>query len=209
MSNQEIASQLNLKLDGRYLFAGSMTDTRPVDMPASVSGPADIANVYSRIVANAEDETAVARARELNAAAQAALAAEDYDEAQDTRDRMRALLEQISQTYDVRIVSGPDELSGVWRVPDINESARNYYLIVEAVAPSGATLAVPILSEEDSTTRTVSKWGVRVSEETFEAVAADKRDDGIIQDNIIGSKAVGRLTPDYRVPTAGGTITDW
>lgn len=171
--------------------------------------PAEIANAYSRIVASADDDAAVSQARELNAAAQAALAATDYDAARDVRDRMRELLQHVSETYDVRIVAGPDELSGVWRVPDINESARNYYLIVEAVAPSGAILRVPIHNEEDGQTRVVEKWGVRVSEQTFEAVAADKRDDGIIQDNIIGMKPSGKLTPDYRVPTSGGTITQW
>ena len=43
---QEIGSQLNFKLDGRYLFSGSRTDVRPIDLPATVTGPADIANAY-------------------------------------------------------------------------------------------------------------------------------------------------------------------
>lgn len=171
--------------------------------------PAEVANAYSRIVAAADDDAAVAQARELNAAAQAALAAEDFAAAQRARDQLRTLLQRLGETYEVRIVAGPNELSGVWRVPDVNEAARNYYLIVEAVTPSGAIVSVPITNEEDGRTRTVAKWGVRVSEATFEAVAADKRDDGIIQDNIIGTKPAGRITPEYRVPTAGGTITDW
>jgi Family of unknown function (DUF6384) len=171
--------------------------------------PAEIANVYARIVATADDDAAVAQARELNGTAQAALAAEDYGAARASRDRMRELLQHVAETYEVRIVAGPNELSGVWRVPDINESARNYYLIVEAVSPSGEILRVPILNEEDGQTRVVQKWGLHVSETTFEAVAADKRDDGIIQDKIIGTKPVGRLSPEYRVPTSGGTITDW
>jgi len=39
---QEIASQLNVRLGDRYLFAGSRTDTPPVELPASVTGPADL-----------------------------------------------------------------------------------------------------------------------------------------------------------------------
>lgn len=189
---------------GAWLFAEGLPTQR---LRAEL--PAEVANAYSRIVASADEDAAVSQARELNAAAQAALAAEDYDAARRVRDQMRTLLQRINETYEVRIVTGPNELSGVWRVPDINEAARNYYLIVEAVAPSGGVLTVPVLNEEDGQTRLVSKWGIRVSEETFEAVAADKRDDGIIQSRIVGTKPVGRVTPEYRVPTAGGTITDW
>ena len=39
---QEIASQLNVRLGDRYLFAGSRTDTPPVALPANVAGPADL-----------------------------------------------------------------------------------------------------------------------------------------------------------------------
>ena len=40
-------------------------------------------------------------------------------------------------------------------------------------------------------------------------VAADKRDDGIIQNNRLGRKERGYLTPNYSVPTTGGAITSW
>ncbi|MCB2052839.1 MAG: hypothetical protein KDE35_01175 [Geminicoccaceae bacterium] len=43
---QEIAGRLNVSLDGRHLFAGSRTGTAPIDMPASVSSAADLANVF-------------------------------------------------------------------------------------------------------------------------------------------------------------------
>jgi flagellar hook-associated protein 3 FlgL len=39
---QEIASQLNVRLGDRYLFAGSRTDTAPVALPAAINGPADL-----------------------------------------------------------------------------------------------------------------------------------------------------------------------
>lgn len=43
---QEVAAQLNVKLGDRYLFAGSSTDTAPVEMPAVVTGPADLTGIY-------------------------------------------------------------------------------------------------------------------------------------------------------------------
>jgi hypothetical protein len=106
-------------------------------------------------------------------------------------------------------VSRPNEQSGVWRVPDENRGARNYYLIVEAVAPNGARLALPIRSEENGRTSDVETWGLRVDEDTFNAVAADKRDDGIIQRAVVGAKRRGELEPHYSVGTTGGAITRW
>ncbi|MCB1883977.1 MAG: hypothetical protein KDG89_08280 [Geminicoccaceae bacterium] len=43
---REVASTLNAKLGDRYLFAGSRTDTRPVDLPAAIAGAADVAGFY-------------------------------------------------------------------------------------------------------------------------------------------------------------------
>ena len=108
-----------------------------------------------------------------------------------------------------RIVSRPGEQSGVWRVPDDNPRARNHYLIVEAIAPDGRALQLPITSEEDGRTRAVRQWGLRVDEQTYNRVAADKQDDGIIQDNIVGAKSRGELDVEYTVPTTGAAITEW
>jgi hypothetical protein len=94
-------------------------------------------------------------------------------------------------------------------VPDINPDARNFYLIVEAVTSAGNVLPVRVKNEEDGRIQEKSKWGLRVSEDIFEAVVADKKDDGIIQDDIIGTKPIGQLDPEYRIPTSGATITDW
>ena len=73
----------------------------------------------------------------------------------------------------------------------------------------GTVIAVPITSEEDGTTSKVSKWGQRVSREVFDAVGADKADDGIIQNSILGMKRRGRIEPEYTIPTPGGAILKW
>ncbi|MEA1052791.1 DUF6384 family protein [Lamprobacter modestohalophilus] len=64
-------------------------------------------------------------------------------------------------------------------------------------------------NEETGKIERVERWGLRVDQQTFERVAADKQDDGIIQDDLLGSKAPGELEPDYRVPTSGAAITEW
>jgi hypothetical protein len=82
-------------------------------------------------------------------------------------------------------------------------------LIVEAIAPNGAALELPIVSEEDGRTKRVRKWGLRVDESTFNKVAADKRDDGIIQQDVVGVKRRGELQTQYSVATTGAAITAW
>ena len=68
---------------------------------------------------------------------------------------------------------------------------------------------MPIKSEEDGKTARVKEWGLRVDEATYNGVAADKRDDGIIQMDVVGSKQRGHLNPEYSVATTGAAITKW
>lgn len=120
---------------------------------------------------------------------------------------LQMLRKAVESEYELRIVAKGS--TGVWRVPRANENARNYYIIVEPVAPDGTVLTLPIKSEEDNTVSNVSKWGLHVDEFTFQQVAGDKKDDGIIQNNKFGLKKPGYLEPEYLMPTTGGAITHW
>lgn len=171
--------------------------------------PDTIAATHAAILQQADGEVAPRLADEYLSKAKRAMASGNYAQAERLHSEMLALKTSLQGSYEIRIVSRPNAVSGVWRVPEVNANARNYYLIVEAVTPTGQISAVPIRSEEDGKTRSVTIWGVRVSESTFEAVAADKRDDGIIQGDVIGMKAVGRVEPDYLIDTTGATITEW
>lgn len=171
--------------------------------------PADLEGAYQGIVVTTDDARALGDANALRADGQAAVERRDFDEARDAVGQLRVLGERLQQQYELRIVSRPGEQSGVWRVPSENSSARNYYLIVEAVAPDGRAVAVPIRNEEDGRMRNVRTFGLRVDESTFERVAADKRDDGIIQQAVVGVKRRGELDPEYSVATTGATIADW
>jgi len=169
----------------------------------------NIEATHARIVGQSQSAAATIRANELLAQAERALEAEAFNTADDVHDDLEALLRELELAYELRIVSRPNEFSGIWRVPDINAEARNYYLIVEAVDPYGNVLRRSVRNEEDNRVDEVLKWGIRVDEATFEAVTADKRDDGIIQDYVLGTKAAGKLEPEYRIPTSGATITEW
>jgi hypothetical protein len=171
--------------------------------------PAELQSAYQTIVATTEDTSALGDARALVTAGEAAVAQSDFDDARVALGDLRILNARLEQQYELTIVSRPGEVSGVWRVPDENSSAQNFYLIVEALAPNGRALTLPIRSEEDGQTRRVSRWGLRVDEATFQRIAADKRDDGIIQQAVIGAKRRGELDPQYSVATTGTAITQW
>jgi len=171
--------------------------------------PTKIASAHTRINAVSNSDEATQRANALLAQAKQAIAEKESQDAVKLHEQMRSLLHDLEMSYDVRIVSRPNQISGVWRVPDVNPDARNFYLIVEAVTSAGEIIPVSVKNEEDGRIQEKSIWGLRVSEEVFEAVVADKRDDGIIQDDIVGTKPVGELDPEYRVPTTGATITSW
>lgn len=171
--------------------------------------PSKIEATHTRITTVSRSDEATQQASRLFDQAKRAIADGEHQDAVNLHAQMLSLLRDLETDYEIRIVSRPNEVSGVWRVPDINPDARNFYLIVEAVTSAGNVIPVRVQSEENGRIEEKTKWGLRVSEDTFEAVVADKRDDGIIQDDIVGTKQVGQLDPEYRVPTSGATITSW
>ena len=150
-----------------------------------------------------------AEADRLVAEGETAARAGSAADARERLARLQALRQQVSLAYTVRIVSRPGEPSGVWRVPQGNPRAHNYYLIVEAVDRDGRPVQVPVTSEEDGRTATVSRWGLRVTPEEFERVRRDKAADGVIDRPIVGVKRAGELRPAWSVDTTGGAILRW
>jgi hypothetical protein len=171
--------------------------------------PAELAAAYAAVDAATDDPAALDAARAQLATGEAAIAQRDFEAARAATAELETLNFQVNLEYDLRVVSRPGEQSGVWREPQVNRSARNYYLIVEAIGRDGRALRLPVTSEEDGRTRAVSAWGLRVDEATYQRVAADKGDDGIIQDAVVGVKRRGALAREYAVPTTGAAITEW
>jgi hypothetical protein len=169
--------------------------------------PRQLTSLEQNITATSRDDRATDQARRLAREGQQALAASDTAAAERAVADLSKLQDELNQEYELRIITQGS--TGVWRVPDLNPQARNYYIIVQAVAPDGRALTLPIVSEEDGRTRNVDKWGLRVDEATYHSVAADKKDDGIIQHNRFGVKRRGHLQPEYLMPTTGGAITSW
>ena len=171
--------------------------------------PEQLQSRYEIVLDKAESEAGKKALESIHARAEAFGRAGDAEGMRQTLSDLDEFEKKLDQAYTLTIVSRPGERSGIWRIPDINTSARNYYIIVEAVDGSGTVVPQSITNEETGTQETVSRWGVRVDEATFQAIAADKQDDGIIQNNVFGRKKQGYLEPEYLMPTPGGFITSW
>lgn len=157
----------------------------------------------------AKNSDVIAQAKEQAALAQRAIDSEDFDEAKGVLSNMQSVVESLESEYTIRVVSRANENSGIWRVPPNNPRGRNYYLIVEAIDKRNKVVAVDVLNQENNKRERKKAWGLRVNETTFQKISADKRDDGIIQNNRVGQKALGYLTPTFNIGTTGATITEW
>ncbi len=182
---------------------------RGPQLEAIAALPDAIERSHAAVVELAEEAVVDARADDLRRSAEQALAREDYAGARSAIAALDELQAALQREYELRVVSRPGQLSGVWRVPDDNPDAQNFYLIVEAVDSRGDRLTLPIRSEENGRIARVAAWGQRVDEARFRATASDKQDDGIIQDDVIGTKRRGALDAELRPGVLDGAITDW
>jgi hypothetical protein len=171
--------------------------------------PRALRQTHADVLAVAGDEAAKQKANALLADGERLIRGGDRAGAKKIDGELAALRDELTREYTLTIVSRPGESTGVWRRPPGNSTARNYYIIVEAIGPDGRKLSLPIRNEESGATETVSKFGVRVPQNVFETVAQDKRDDGIVQRNRLGIKRRGVLAIDYQMPFEGGFITKW
>jgi hypothetical protein len=171
--------------------------------------PKLLADEKATTLSQARTDGARAAIEKLAGDGEAAIARRDATATRDVIKSMQDLRARIVQEYELRIVSARGETTGFFRTPNINRDARNYYIVVEAVSPSGQKLTVPIRSEEDNATANVSKFAVRVPQATYDEVSRDKRDDGIIQNNVLGRKTRGAIEPTWSMPAIGAYLTKW
>ena len=195
-----------------------LTSTRAAALQELDGRQAELKALATRIGASiAKDPAFAAKRREASELADVAAqsmrkteqAEADREQAELALTHLTALRDQLRQEYTLRVVNRSGVKSGVWTFPENNTDASNYYIVVEAIDGDGKTLSLPILNEETGETETVSMWGVRVPQSVYDAVGADKQDDGIIQTNEVGRKSDGFLDVDYLMPTLGGAITRW
>jgi hypothetical protein len=173
------------------------------------TGFSDLHELRAMALGESKEPAASRKIETLYKEALDGIQAGDIASAQQAREALKSTYDILRQEYSLQIVSRPGTPSGVWRYPEDRQSARNYYLIVEAVTLSGKKLTIPVASEEDGTTRSVTVWGLRVDASVFDKVRRDKEADGIVNQKRVGYKNRGYLNPVYEISTTGGMITEW
>ena len=163
---------------------------------------ADVVRLHAAVLEEAAEDLVRERAGDLAREAESRIAARDVDGLDAAAGRYRDLLATVSTEYRI-VVTG-----GVWRYPNDARDTRNHYLLVQALGTDGETVPVTIRSEEDGETRRVRQWGERVPQEVYDRVAADRADNGIIDDEEFGFKARGFVTAERRYADIG-QITEW
>lgn len=171
--------------------------------------PAEMDAVYATIFNETKVQQASTQAEALVARGKTAAAEGDRAGALAALEDLVDIRDQLRQEYNLRVVNKEGVQSGFWTFPEINTEATNYYIVVEALDADGNAVTLPILNEENGETERVAMWGLRVPESVYRSVEADKRDDGIIQRNIVGLKQFGFLETTYTVPVLGGAVTQW
>ena len=200
-----------LVLGGYFLawkpYEASQVEAARIELAQGL--PAQMDALYDAIYIDTKVQQAVSQAETLRTRGKAAAAEGDRPGAERAIAGLTALRDTLRREYALTIVNREGVQSGFWTFPEINTDATNYYLAVEALDPDGKPLSLPIRNEETGVTETVAMWGVRVPEQVYRSVEADKRNDGIIQRNVVGLKQFGFLEVDYTMPVLGGAVTQW
>lgn len=160
--------------------------------------------------ANLVPPVAREEAMAIRSSGEAALLNADIASAEASIAALRRLTDAVSSAYTMKIVNENGVQSGVWRYPNDNPNARNYYVVVDAIDTSGNPVKVSVVNEETGQAEVVSRFAVRVAEAVYESVKEDKLDNGLIDNPVVGIKSPGMIEPEYSVDTAGGgIITRW
>jgi hypothetical protein len=174
------------------------------NMPNTIS--AELAEGQALAIDPAVD----AQLASLAAEGQRAVANGNRDAARTQLKTMQAMNDQLAQAYDIRVVARPNEDTGFYRQSEDQPNALNHYVVVEAIAPGGRVLSVPISDAQTQETKNVTKWAQRVAKETADRLRAEKAAGaGIIVNDIFGRKVRGELEPQFNEPVPGGAITEW
>jgi len=172
------------------------------------TSPAQMQALYRTIHEETKVQQAETEAVTIRDRGQAAAKAGNRAAAEQAIIDLTNLRDTLRAEYQLKIVDRDDKW-GFWTFPQSNSEATNYYLVVQAVDANGRILTLPIRDENTGRTERVSSWGVRVPEEVYRAVEADKDDDQVIEHNLLAIKEFGFIDPSYLVQTLGGQVTRW
>ncbi len=170
--------------------------------------------LYSSVKSIAREDSASDQANSFYSKGRAYVDSVDVSNLSQQVDGLKDIEGALKSEYKLRVVNQAGVKSGIDRYFTDKSGKRvsGYYLIVEAVDSYGRVLELTVTSQEDYTLAKVKMWGEQVPKEVYDAVAADKKDDGIIQNNFYAVKEAGFLEPRVRMGDSRermGQITQW
>lgn len=169
------------------------TETVPErEQPLPRAMSAEDAEVHQRLVARLEDVQARGDANGVKAA--------------------KAELDMFEATLDTliefRIIDRQGEKPGFWRTLVDDAKTKQFFVVVEAVV-DGKPVNWAVRDADSGKVVSGARFGLRVDEKTFAELSADKKDDGRIDNMVVGLKPVGRIMPVWSIKTDGETITEF
>ncbi len=171
--------------------------------------PSQMQALYDTIFAETKVQSPISQARQLLERGQTASKEGNREDAEAALAGLTEIRDQLRMVYSLKVVNRDGVQSGFWTFPEINRDATNYYIVVEAISADGEILTIPVENQETGMVENVQMWGLRVPEFVYNSIGADKRDDGIIQRNIVGQKEFGFFDVKYTIPVSGGAVTRW
>jgi hypothetical protein len=175
----------------------------------TTQAPQRLAAAHAAALAEAQVDPARQRANALLAAGQAAIARRSIPEVQEVEREFTELTATLRQEYTLRIAGRPEDTTGVVRQNARFPQGRGFYVIVDAVDGRNQPVRVQVRNEETNQTEAVTRFAVRVPDQTWNAVREDKQRNGIVQNARLGEKRRGTLAVEYRMPVLEGRITRW
>lgn len=115
----------------------------------------------------------------------------------------------LSAPLTFEIVQERGVKSGVLRTNPAYPDANIYYLVVDALDPSGSRFPIQVTDVETGSKTNKSRFAIRVSPEKFAAVKDDKKSDGMIDDRFMGEKPANTINITWATETPGTMITKW
>lgn len=143
-------------------------------------------------LAPAEQEQVAA----LVAAANTAVQERDIARAKESLAALQATLAYAETPLTFNVVDRAGVKSGVERNYGAS-GGKSWYLITEAMDPSGKAVPVTVTSVESGEKKQAAMFGVRVGKDVYESVRADKMEDGHVDNRTLGKKPANSLTPQF------------
>jgi hypothetical protein len=176
--------------------------------------PSEADRLYNAIKSIAMENAAIEQADSLYKETKLSIENVNVKQLKQAVNSLGSLDNLLEQEYTTTVVSREGVKSGIDRYYEGRLSG--YYLVVEARNSKGNVIQRQIRNEEDGKTYNVEMWGEKVPQAIYERIKQDKMDNGIINDNVFGTKQRGYMNESVKLKgetgkplEKTGQITSW